>query len=274
VTDIPELLPSVHTDVNQLETALLNLALNARDAMAEGGTIRISARSVSDGAEIPDDLPRGSYVAISVADDGHGMDAATRVRATEPFFTTKGVGKGTGLGLSMVQGLTEQSGGRLRIDSERGKGTTITLLFPSACSDIAPAMVSSIATEAPPTGDMSQTVLLVDDDELVLASATAIIEDLGYRVIAVESGEEALRILDGPTEIDILMTDQAMPEMTGLQLAKAAAKKRPHLPVIVASGFAELETNTARGWRRLPKPFRRAELADALAAALHGSHAT
>jgi CheY-like chemotaxis protein len=108
----------------------------------------------------------------------------------------------------------------------------------------------------------------------VLASATAIIEDLGYRVIAVESAEEALRIIDGPEEIDLLMTDQAMPEMSGLQLAQATAQRRPHLPVIVASGFAELETDTARGWRRLPKPFRRAELADALSAALQGSHAT
>ena len=274
ITDIPESLPPVHTDVNQLETALLNLALNARDAMSERGTIRISARSISNPSEIPQDLPQGTYVAISVADDGHGMDAETRVRATEPFFTTKGVGKGTGLGLSMVQGLTEQSGGRLHIESERGKGTAVTLVFPSAHSDIAPATVSPIATEAPPTGDMSQTVLLVDDDELVLASATAIIEDLGYRVIAVESGVEALRISDGPTEIDVLMPDQAMPEMSGMQLAQATATKRPGLPVIVASGFAELETNTARGWRRLPKPFRRAELADALAAALQGSHAT
>jgi CheY-like chemotaxis protein len=196
------------------------------------------------------------------------MDEATLARSTEPFFTTKGIGKGTGLGLSMVHGLTEQSGGRLRIRSERGKGTTVTLVLPSARSDVAPAITAAVEATAPPLGDMSQTVLLVDDDELVRASAAAIIEDLGYRVIAVENGEQALRVIDSPAEIDVLMTDQAMPEMTGLQLAQATAKKRPHLPVIVVSGFAELETNSAQGWRRLPKPFRRAELADALASAM------
>jgi CheY-like chemotaxis protein len=121
---------------------------------------------------------------------------------------------------------------------------------------------------------MSHTVLLVDDDELVLSSAAAIIEDLGYRVIAVDSGEAALRIVESAADIDVLMTDQAMPEMTGLQLAQATAAKRPHLPVILASGFAEVETHSVLGCRRLPKPFRRAELADALAAALQGSHAT
>jgi PAS domain S-box-containing protein len=274
VTDVPDSLPPVHTDFNQLETALLNLAINARDAMDDGGSIRIAARAVSDAADIPRDLPSGSYVAISVTDEGHGMDEATLARATEPFFTTKGIGKGTGLGLSMVHGLTEQSGGRLRIHSEPGKGTTVTLVLPSARSDVAPAITTPVEATAPVQGDMSQTVLLVDDDELVLASAAAIIEDLGYRVIAVENGEEALRIINSSAEIDVLMTDQAMPEMTGVQLAQATAKKRPRLPVIVASGFAELESNSAQRWRRLPKPFRRAELAEALAAALQESHAT
>ncbi len=275
ITQVPESLPPVHTDVNQLETALLNLALNARDAMDESGTIRISARAVSELAEVPPDLPPGDYVAISVSDDGQGMDESTLARAAEPFFTTKGVGKGTGLGLSMVQGLTEQSGGRLSIHSEHGKGTTITLVLPAARGDVAPAISSAseipVATPPPAAGDMSRTVLLVDDDELVLSSAAAIIEDLGYRVIAVASGEAALRIIDSPIDIDVLMTDQAMPEMTGLQLAQTTAKKRPHLPVILASGFAEIQTNSAHGCRRLPKPFRRAELADALAAAVRES---
>jgi PAS domain S-box-containing protein len=270
--DVPESLPPVHTDVNQLETALLNLALNARDAMDDGGTIRISARPVSALADLPHDLPPGDYVAIAVTDDGHGMDAATLARATEPFFTTKGVGKGTGLGLSMVHGLAEQSGGRLSIRSEKGVGTTVTLVMPAAHGNIAPAITSPAIAGADvslPRGDMSRTVLLVDDDELVLASAAAIIEDLGYRVIAVDSGEAAQKIIDSSAEIDVLMTDQAMPEMTGVQLAQFSAEKRPHLPVILASGFAEVETNSAQGCRRLPKPFRRAELADALAAALH-----
>jgi CheY-like chemotaxis protein len=209
-----------------------------------------------------------------VADDGLGMDEATLARATEPFFTTKGVGKGTGLGLSMVHGLAEQSDGRLRIDSKPGRGTVVTMIIPVARSNVPPAISTPIESVAPPTGDMSQTVLLVDDDELVLASAAAIIEDLGYRVIAAESAEEALRIVEGAADIDVLMTDQAMPGMTGLQLAQRVLEKRPHLPVIVASGFAEMETNLVQRWRRLPKPFRRAELADALAAAVQGSHAT
>ncbi|HEX4479374.1 MAG TPA: PAS domain S-box protein [Rudaea sp.] len=270
VTEVPESLPPVHTDANQLETALLNLALNARDAMDAGGTIRISACAMSEVG----DLPKGSYIAISVADDGLGMDEATLARATEPFFTTKGVGKGTGLGLSMVHGLAEQSDGRLRIDSKPGRGTVVTMIIPVARSNVPPAISTPIESVAPPTGDMSQTVLLVDDDELVLASAAAIIEDLGYRVIAAESAEEALRIVEGAADIDVLMTDQAMPGMTGLQLAQRVLEKRPHLPVIVASGFAEMETNLVQRWRRLPKPFRRAELADALAAAVQGSHAT
>jgi CheY-like chemotaxis protein len=148
------------------------------------------------------------------------------------------------------------------------------MIIPVARSNVAPAISAPIESAAPPIGDMSQTVLLVDDDELVLASAAAIIEDLGYRVIAAESAEEALRIVDGAADIDVLMTDQAMPGMTGLQLAQRVLEKRPHLPVIVASGFAEMETNLVQRWRRLPKPFRRAELADALAAAVQGSHAT
>jgi CheY-like chemotaxis protein len=271
----------VHTDVNQLETALLNLALNARDAMDGGGTIRIVAHAVEPANDVLNDLPAGGYVAISVIDDGQGMDAATLARAAEPFFTTKGVGKGTGLGLSMIQGITEQSGGRLRIHSESGKGTRVTLVLPAAHGDIAPAFTApanAASTDTPtPHGDRSRTVLLVDDDDLVLSSAAAIIEDLGYRVIAVGSGEAALRVIDSAAEIHILMTDQAMPEMTGLQLARATAVKRPHLPVILASGFAEIESGSAQGWsaqgwRRLPKPFRRAELADALAAAMQESH--
>ena len=273
VTDVDGALPPVHTDVNQLETALLNLALNARDAMSGGGTIRIAARVLADETESQDALPPGRYVAIAVSDEGHGMDKATLARAAEPFFTTKGVGKGTGLGLSMVHGLCEQSGGRLRIQSEHGKGTTVTMILPIAVGDIAPAVASPLEVTVPHLGDMSQTVLLVDDDDLVLASAAATIEDLGYRVIAVESGEAALRVISSSADIDLLMTDQAMPEMTGLQLAEATAALRPHLPVIVASGFAEMETNAARGWRRLAKPFRRAELAEALNAALQGTHA-
>jgi PAS domain S-box-containing protein len=265
--DLPKNLPPVVTDPNQLETALLNLAINARDAMPNGGTIRIAAQTVVIDATDPIGLPGSTYVCLSVSDGGHGMDADTLTRATEPFFTTKGIGKGTGLGLSMVHGLAEQSGGKLRIKSEPDRGTTVELILPMGLD-------SEIVHQGQPQqGPESikdahrHTVLIVDDDDLVLVSTAAVVEDLGYAVLEAASGPAALDLIANHPEIDIVVTDQAMPGMTGLQLAQAVAMLRPTLPFILASGYTELQQST-HGVSRLSKPFNRTEIAEALVKAL------
>ncbi len=266
--DVAADLPAVRSDASQLEAAILNLAINARDAMPSGGTIRIHCRAVEPKDDNEYLLPTGRYVGVAVADEGQGMDAETAARATEPFFTTKGIGKGTGLGLSMVQGLTEQSGGALRIHSAVDRGTTVELILPVADENQSIAAVTDSAPavqETQPHG--IQTILVVDDDDLVLISIIAMLEDIGYRVISADNGEAALEIVSKDPRIDLVITDQAMPGMTGLQLAQAIFAIRPLLPVILASGYAEIPEQTD-ALIRLAKPFRRADLVHAIAAAL------
>jgi CheY-like chemotaxis protein len=218
----------------------------------------------------PRSLPRGTYLCLSVSDHGEGMDAETLARATEPFFTTKGVGKGTGLGLSMVHGLAEQSGGKLRITSQQHQGTTVELILPAGKAADIPVSepTTGPTTESIPTG--RYTVLIVDDDDLVLVSTAAVVEDLGYAVLKADSGTAALNLLSTRPEIDVVVSDQAMPSMTGVQLAQATSILRPGLPIILASGYAEL-TVPADGLLRLSKPFRRSTIADTLAKALTSS---
>jgi PAS domain S-box-containing protein len=262
---VPSELPCVRSDANQLETALQNLVLNARDAMAGRGTVTIAAREDTLEADNPLSLGAGRYICLSVTDTGHGMDAATLARATEPFFTTKGIGKGTGLGLSMVDGLAAQSGGRLAVHSEVGVGTRIDLWLPLATADIAPARDSAAAgAELLRPAAEPKVVLAVDDDELVLMNVTAMLEDLGHRVIDVGSGAKALEIIDAGTPIDLVVSDQAMPGMTGVELLHAIRERRPDLPVILATGFAELPPGTDAAVRRLAKPFTQRELAEAV----------
>jgi PAS domain S-box-containing protein len=266
-TRFPREAVRVRTDANQLETALLNLAINSRDAMPDGGTITISVTEQAIAAAHPSSLPPGQYACLSVTDTGHGMDEATLARATEPFFTTKGIGKGTGLGLSMVDGLIGQSGGKLIVQSAPGRGTTMELWFPVTTQ---PDEVGArIATE---TNEGAQTerqlcVLAVDDDNLVLANVTAMLEDLGHKVIAVGSGAKAIKELESTPGIDLLITDQAMPTMTGLQLIEVSRARRPALPVILATGYAELPQGVSASIGRLSKPFTQRALAAALAAA-------
>jgi len=260
----PSDLPPVQTDPNQLETALLNLAVNARDAMPDGGTITISAsaeRVEAGGGP----APPGAYVRLSVADTGAGMDAETVSRASEPFFTTKGVGKGTGLGLSMVHGLAAQSGGRLTIDSRPGEGATIALWLPvaSEAAGQAPAR-SGRGHAAAPGKTRPLRILTVDDDRLVLLNTAALLEDLGHSVLQAVSGKEALRLLAREPQVDLVITDQAMPEMTGVQLREALAKVRPALPVLIATGYAELPPDADPDLRRISKPFSQHELARAV----------
>ena len=267
-TRFPLELPHVLIDANQLELALLNLAVNGRDAMPQGGRLEIGAQAERVAAGHATALAPGDYVCLWIADEGHGMDEETIKRATEPFFTTKGVGKGTGLGLSMAYGLAEQSGGRLLLHSQPGKGTTVEIWLPvapaAAEADQPPAAPEHEPTDAELHTDESLRVLVVDDDELVLMSTMAMAEDMGYRVHGVTSAEEALAYVEGGGEVDVVVTDQAMPGMTGERLARLLRERHAALPIVLASGYAEVPGGPMPGLVRLGKPFTRRELRRAI----------
>jgi len=259
VVEASDDLPAAQADPNQLEMAILNLAVNARDAMPEGGTLRISAqRGAVSGGERPG-LRAGDYIRLSVADTGVGMDEATVARAIEPFFSTKGIGKGTGLGLSMVHGLASQLGGALTIQSAPGLGTNIELWLP--LSGVAPD--AAHLTRETVSVTRAGSALLVDDEELVRISIADMLSDLGYDVTEASSGEEALRIINGGAHFDLLVTDHLMPGMTGTDLAAAIRAVRPDTSVLLVSGYAENE-GIAPDLPRLTKPFRKDELATSL----------
>ncbi|WP_245620089.1 PAS domain-containing sensor histidine kinase [Phenylobacterium immobile] len=263
--EIPEALPPLKTDPVHLEAAILNLALNARDAMPDGGRIVIGATSQAVGPALSSaGLTPGDYVRLSVVDNGHGMDAATVERAMEPFYTTKGVGKGTGLGLSMVHGLVEQCGGRMVLHSAPGQGATVELWLPQATIAAAPV---ETAAAAPMAACAGLTILAVDDDGLVLMNTQAMLEELGHKVLAAYSAREALDLL-ASHEVDLVITDYAMPKTTGAQLAQAIQGDWPGLPIILATGYAELPVETDDRLVRLAKPFGMADLAAAMARAL------
>jgi CheY-like chemotaxis protein len=261
--DLPPQLPAVRVDPNQLELALLNLAVNARDAMPGGGSLTLSAKL--EHIDRRADLAPGDYLRITVADSGVGMDEQTLAKATEPFFTTKGVGKGTGLGLSMVHGLAAQSGGLLTISSRPGSGSTVELWLPRA--DSAPRPQEPEREDAMSDGSDSITVLVVDDDALVCMGTSAMLEDLGHATIEARSGKEALELLRNHPEIGLVITDHAMPGMTGAELAARIQQCAPNLPLILATGYAELPDggHTPAKVPRLSKPFRQSELAAAIA---------
>jgi PAS domain S-box-containing protein len=257
-------LDNVLADPHQLETALLNLAVNARDAMPGGGSLIIAARNETTVGDAT--LPTGRYVRLAFSDTGEGMDEATLSRATEPFFTTKGTGKGTGLGLSMVHGMVEQHGGQFVLKSRLGEGTTAELWLPIA-KDAAPvAGTPTVDSPAKPTRQL--TVLAVDDDALVLANTRAMLEDLGHTVVAALSGRQALEQLERVPGIDLVITDHAMPHMTGTELATAIAARWPGTPLVLATGYAELPAGADAGLPRLSKPYRQEALAEAIASAV------
>jgi PAS domain S-box-containing protein len=259
---IPPGMPHVTTDPNQLETALLNLVVNARDAMPEGGAITISARPRRAEAGKAE-LAAGDYVGLVVTDTGEGMDEATVGRATEPFFTTKGVGKGTGLGLSMVHGLVAQSGGQMTIESRTGEGASVELWLPVASGAQAAAGGELGRTTA--GSDLQPLrILAVDDDSLVLMNTAALLEDLGHHVVCANSGEAALEAMKHNPDLDLVITDHAMPKMTGLQLRDSIRRQRPTLPVIIATGFAEMPPLEKGEPLRLAKPFTQDQLANAV----------
>jgi PAS domain S-box-containing protein len=261
-TGFPAGLNKVLADPNQLELAILNLAVNARDAMPRGGAIMIAAREMNV-VDAPD-LKAGRYVCLSLTDEGCGMDEATRGRALEPFFTTKGVGKGTGLGLSMVHGMIDQSGGKLVLKSGKGEGTTVELWLPvaTAGSGLVPHQADAEALDG---REGPLVILAVDDDPLVLLNTAAMLEDLGHTVLEATSGKDALEIIRRKGGIDLVITDQAMPLMTGSELAIAIRAEKPDLPIILATGYAELPPGADGGLPRLSKPFRQHQLADAIA---------
>jgi PAS domain S-box-containing protein len=255
-------LPPAHVDPNQLELAVLNLAVNARDAMPEGGALTIAAQRCEAQEEV--DLAPGGYVCIRVTDTGTGMDAETLKRAIEPFFSTKDVGKGTGLGLSMVHGLAMQTGGTLRLTSEPGIGTAAEIWLPVAKVAM-PAASEPVAQEikAP-----RSTILVVDDDFLISMSTADMLEELGHKPIEANSVERALELLRNDPTIDLMITDYAMPGMTGGDLALAAREIRPDLPVLLATGYADPPGGVKLDLPRLTKPYDQTQLSKQLAALL------
>jgi signal transduction histidine kinase len=287
--DFPADLPPVLVDANQLELALLNVALNARDAMMDGGSVKLSAQAdtVTDaglaklhpsgnglgkplGAADNATLAPGEYVRVTIIDTGVGMDQMTLAKATEPFFTTKGPGKGTGLGLSMVHGLAAQSGGLLRIHSEPNVGTVVELWLPRAKT--APAAVLRAPESPSAFATTPCTVLIVDDDNLVMTGTAAMVLDLGHTAVEAHSGAEALTLLDSGLKVDVVLTDHAMPSMTGLQLAENIRQRFPDLPIILATGYAELPVDpSTMGIARLAKPCSQGEIAAAIRHAMHSA---
>ncbi|HEX8191547.1 MAG TPA: PAS domain S-box protein [Allosphingosinicella sp.] len=258
--DVPDDLPPALADRNQLEMAILNLCVNARDAMPEGGTLSISAQLERVEAGHRAQLAPGDYLRLSVSDTGVGMDEATQAKAIEPFFSTKGIGKGTGLGLSMVHGLTSQLGGALCISSRPGLGTTIDLLLPRAGDETEAAETQRSGAEPRGAG----LVLLVDDEPAVRTSTAEMLGELGYRVVEMTGAREALAWL-ASNRADYVVTDHLMPGMSGTDLAHAIAETHPGLPTLIVSGYAEIDGISA-DLPRLAKPFRQSELADCMAA--------
>jgi PAS domain S-box-containing protein len=259
--EAPEGLPAALVDPHALELALVNLAVNGRDAMPEGGRLQV-ALALAEG-ELPGRLSPGRWLTVSVADSGQGMDEATLSRAVEPFFTTKGPGQGTGLGLSMVHGLAAQSGGALVLESAPGEGTMATLWLPVSAHRPAELEAREPALE-PGRG----AVLVVDDEPLVLESTAAMLEELGYEAICASSAAAALDALAGRCDVAAVLTDHAMPGMTGAALAAQLGRERPDLPVILATGYAGTREDIAAESQVLRKPYGLAQLSTALREAM------
>jgi PAS domain S-box-containing protein len=262
-TRFPLILPHVMADPRQLELAVLNLAVNARDAMPDGGSITIAARTERV-LSSDEGLAPGDYVRLSVSDHGEGMDEQTLAQAAEPFFTTKGVGKGTGLGLPMVQGLAHQSGGKFVLKSEKGCGTTAEIWLRVASAEAGDVQdVPAETADAHPSPVDPLVILAVDDDPLVLENTAAMLMELGHKVLQAQSGAEALQILDR-NGVDLIVTDYAMPGMTGEELTQRVLAAQPELPILMVSGYASLPEGAAASVPKLAKPFKEQDLSRAI----------
>ena len=252
-------------DHTQIELVLLNLAINARDAMPAGGRVTIRTANISR-TDAPPDLRPGDYVLISVVDSGEGMTEEVLSKAVEPFFTTKEMGKGSGLGLSMVHGVATQSGGGLRIDSRVGRGTTVNVYLPRS------RRPSATAREPETPAAMvhkEATILVVDDDPGVREVAVSSLESFGYRLLAAENGLAALDVLKGTERVDLLLVDMAMPGMNGVEVIRRARERHPGLRALLVSGYPNIAAfSPAEGDLVLQKPYRLAQLADSVAEAL------
>lgn len=259
-TDVADGLPFAWAEANQIEMALLNLSVNARDAMPEGGRLIISAVEETVAGPHRAGLQKGGYICLSVVDTGIGMDDLTAKRAIEPFFSTKGIGKGTGLGLSMVHGLVAQLGGGMAIDSQPGFGTRVAIWLPVAVDAARVTAVEEVVEQTVTVG----LALLVDDDELGRTSTADMLDDLGYTVVEANSAEAALALLADGLQPDLVITDHLMPGMTGTKFARKVRKQFSAMPILIISGYAEMEEIGA-DLARLTKPFRRADLAAAIA---------
>ena len=275
-TELGEDLPEVLADATQLQSALINIALNARDAMPDGGKLIVRSEEISiDDTYIAQelDVAEGDYVRISVTDTGRGMGPDTQQRVFEPFYTTKPVGHGTGLGLAMVYGFVRQSGGHVTIYSEIGHGTTVALYFPvldGAAHQVRPAGIKPLDAQ----GD-NQTVLVVEDNPQVRKLTTVRLRNLGYRVQEAASGDHAAELLQQDTDIDAVFTDLVMPgELDGLALARHIVATYPHIRILLTSGYAEdilsRQSQNEPGHKILRKPYRQSELAAALSALFDG----
>jgi signal transduction histidine kinase len=262
-------LPPARVDPNQLELAILNLAINARDAMSRGGKLSIEAdaHSLENGGV----LRPGDYVRIAVRDSGIGMDQQTLDRAIEPFFSTKGVGKGTGLGLSMVHGLAAQLGGALNLASRPGEGTTAEIWLPRAAEE---ANTEEIENRHAVRAPRDARILLVDDEDLVRGGTSEMLSDLGYAVVEASSGAEALRLLRTGEPADLMITDYLMPGLNGVQLIEQARPLAPAMRVLLITGYSTIAEGPGGTIPRLAKPFRQSDLsrivADILAPAESG----
>jgi signal transduction histidine kinase/ActR/RegA family two-component response regulator len=255
-------LPSAVIDPNQLELAILNLCVNARDAMPDGGPLTILAEELAIGPGSSPKLKPGLYVRVSVIDAGSGMDSETLARAVEPFYSTKEVGRGTGLGLSMVHGLAAQLGGALELTSAPGEGTRVDLYLPVA-EAIAPAERGPPSDAVPVIGRQLR-VLLIDDEELVRTATAEMIRDLGHSVVEASGAADALAQLDRGLGIDVVVTDYKMPGIDGGEVARRIAQTHPDTPVLLITGYAG-PADDMIDFPRLAKPFGQAEIAAALA---------
>ncbi len=260
-------MPLALGDANQIELALLNLVVNARDATPDGGTISIALRRDSNARTTPE-LAAGDYVVLSVSDTGVGMDPETLRKAIDPFFSTKELGKGTGLGLSMIHGLALQLKGALVLRSVKGEGTTAELWIP--ISDKMPEQSHVVAAAPLPhnSGDKRLKILMVDDDALIAMSSVDMLEDLGHDVIEANSGMQALDILSQDPTFDLLVTDFSMPGMNGAELSRKARELLPGLPILIATGYADLPEGTDLEITRLGKPYTQDQLASEIAKVL------